>query len=99
VSLTVSGPGGASNLTQLAYITVKPKPVIGKPVLSNGNFILSGTNGPAGQAYRILSSTNVALPLASWTPVVTNVFAADGSYSYTNTPVTGKMSYFLLVSP
>ena len=100
VSLTVSGLGGASNVTQLAYITVKPKTVIGKPVLSNGNLILSGTNGPAGQPYRILSSTNVALPLATgWLPVYTNVFAADGSYSYTNTPLTNKASFFILVSP
>jgi autotransporter-associated beta strand protein len=99
VSLTVSGNGGSSNVTKTAYIVVKPKAVIAKPVLSNGNFILSGTNGPAGQPYRILSSTNVALALVAWTPVFTNAFASDGSYSYTNTPLTGRMGYFILVSP
>ena len=99
VRLIVTGPGGASTNTQTAYITVKPKAVIGKPVLSGGSLILSGVNGPAGQPYRILSSTNVALPLGSWLPVYTNVFALDGSYSYTNTPVTGSASFFILVSP
>jgi hypothetical protein len=46
-----------------------------------------------------LTATNVALPLANWTPVWTNVFAADGSYSYTNTPGANVAGFFLLVSP
>jgi PKD repeat protein len=99
VQLIVTGPGGASTNKQTGYIVVKPKAVIGKPVLSGGSLILSGNNGPAGQPYRILSSTNVALALAGWTPVWTNVFAADGSYAYTNTPVTNKSSFFILISP
>jgi len=99
VQLIVTGPGGASTNKQTGYIVVKPKTVIGKPVLSGGNLILSGVNGPAGQPYRILSSTNVALPLASWTPVLTNVFANDGSYGYTNSAPTNKASFFILVSP
>jgi hypothetical protein len=72
---------------------------IGKPILSGGNLILSGTNGPAGQPYRILSSTNVALNVTNWLPVWTNVFASDGSYSYTNSPLTNKATFFRLVSP
>ena len=40
-----------------------------------------------------------AVPLANWTPVMTNVFAADGSYSYTNTLGTNAVGFFLLVSP
>jgi hypothetical protein len=44
-------------------------------------------------------TTNVSLPLANWTPVMTNVFAADGSYSYTNTLGTNTAGFFLLVSP
>jgi hypothetical protein len=66
--------------------------------LTGGKFVFSGTNGVAGAQYRILETTNVALPQASWTPVWTNVFAADGSYSYTNTPAN-PAAYFLLVSP
>ena len=99
VRLIVSGAGGSSTNTQTAYITVKPKAVIGQPVLSGGSLILSGANGPAGQPYRILSSTNVALNVTNWVPVYTNVFAPDGSYSYTNTPLTNVQSFFRLVSP
>jgi autotransporter-associated beta strand protein len=99
VQLIVAGAGGSSTNAQVNYIVVKAKPVLGKPVVSGGNFILSGTNGPAGQVYRILSSTNVALPVINWTPVFTNVFAPDGSYTYTNSPLTSKATFFKLVSP
>jgi len=68
-------------------------------VLSGGNLVLSGVNGPAGQQYRILSTTNVALPLVNWTPVYTNTFNADGSYGYTNSTPGSKVDFLLLVSP
>jgi autotransporter-associated beta strand protein len=99
VQLIVTGAGGSSTNTQVNYIVVKPKPMLGKPVLSGGNFEFTGTNGPAGMQYRILASTNVALPLASWTPVLTNTFGSDGSYGYTNAAPTNKANFFLLVSP
>jgi autotransporter-associated beta strand protein len=99
VALTVNGPGGASTSTKTGYVVASSKPVINSAKLSGGNFILSGANGPAGVQYRILTSTNVALALTNWTPVWTNAFAADGSYNYTNSPVTDKARFFLLVSP
>ena len=99
VSLTVNGAGGTSTSTKANYVVVKPKAALGGVTLAGGKLVFSGTNGPAGQQYRILTTTNVALPLAGWTPVWTNVFAADGSYSYTNTPGAGASSFFLLVSP
>jgi autotransporter-associated beta strand protein len=49
--------------------------------ISGGNFVLQGSGGLAGAAYRLLSSTNVALPLASWTRVSTNIFSATGTYT------------------
>ena len=66
---------------------------------ADGKLVFSGTNGPAGEQYRILTTQDVSLPLANWTPVWTNVFAADGSYNYTNTPGTDPATFFLLVSP
>ena len=99
VSLTVSGSGGSSTNTQAGYIVVMPVPAFGSPVLSGGNLILSGTGGSAGVQYRILTATNVALPLASWIPVATNTFAPDGSYSYTSSPLTNVSSFFRLVTP
>jgi hypothetical protein len=48
VSLTVAGPGGA-NTAPGQPVTVKARVALGKPVLSGGQLILGGTNGPAGQ--------------------------------------------------
>jgi len=99
VSLTVRGPAGSSTTTRTSYIVASPSPTIGNSQMSNGQFILSGSNGPAGVQYRILGTTNLALPLASWTPLFTNVFATDGSYSYTNSSSANSASFFQLVSP
>ncbi len=99
VNLKVIGPTGSNTNTQVGYIVVNPAPTFGNPVLSGGNLVLSGVNGLANVQYRILSTTNLTLPLASWMPVWTNVFATDGSYSYTNSPLTGGASFFILVSP
>jgi PKD repeat protein len=99
VALTVSGPGGTNTSTQTSYITVKPQAVLGKPMIQSGNFIFSGTNGPAGVQYSILSSTNVATALASWTPLVTNTFNNDGTYSFTYASPTNKARFFRLKSP
>jgi PKD repeat protein len=99
VSLIVTGAGGASTNMRTSYIVASPNPTIGSAQISNGKFILSGSNGPAGVQYRILGSTNLDLPLASWTPLFTNLFAADGSYSYTNSSATNAASFFQLVSP
>jgi PKD repeat protein len=99
VSLTVSGTGAPSTATSNNYVVVKPVPVVGKPWLSGTNFIFNGTNGVPGAQYRIVTSTNVAQALAGWTPVATNVFAADGSYNYTNSPATNTARFFRLVSP
>jgi len=100
VSLIVSGSGGSSTNTQVGYIVVNPVvvPTIGNPVLSGGSLILSGT-GLAGTQYRILSTTDLTLPLASWTPVWTNVFAPDGTYSYTNSSLSNTAGFFRLVTP
>jgi PKD repeat protein len=99
VQLIVTGAGGSSTNTPSFFVTVKPKPVLGKPVLSGGNFIFNGTNGAAGAQYRILTTTNIALSLSNWTPVLTNTVGGDGSYGYTNSSPTNKASFFLLVSP
>ena len=100
VSLIVSGAGGSSTNMLANYVVVKPKAAIGGVMLTaDGNLEFSGTNGPAGTQYRILTTTDVSLPLGEWTPVWTNVFGADGSYNYTNTLGADPAAFFLLVSP
>ena len=98
VTLTVIGAGGSNTSAQTGYVVASPTPQIGNVKLSGGHLVFSGTNCPTGLQYRILSSTNVALPVASWTPVLTNTFLGDGSFSYTNLG-TNSIGFFRLVSP
>jgi len=99
VTLMVSGPGGSSTNARANFVVVKPKSAVSAYTLFSGNLVFSGTNGPAGAQYRILTATDVSLPLANWTPVWTNVFAPDGSYNYTNSTGANPAGFFLLVSP
>jgi len=97
VQLVVTGAGGSSTNTLTGYIVVRPAPVIGSTVLSGNSLILAGANGVPFATYRILVSTNLAA--GSWLPVWTNAFGADGSYTYTNSPLTNSASFIQLVSP
>ena len=49
--------------------------------ISGGNLTFAGTNGTPNGTFYVLSSTNVALPLSSWTPISTNNFDANGNYN------------------
>lgn len=99
VTLTVIGPGGTDTKTEAAYVTALAVPRIGITVSTGGNLVFSGTNVPAGVQYRILTSTNVAAPLANWAPIATNTFPSNGGFSYTNL-ISGKgNAFFRLVSP
>jgi len=64
----------------VASLTVA-KPVITSIILSGANLVFSGTNGTgsAGGTYYVLSSTNVAAPLSSWTRIFTNTFITGGA--------------------
>ena len=97
VSLTVYGPGGSSADILANYIVTSPVPKINTALVA-GQFTLGGTNCPVGVQYRILTSTNLTLPIASWQPVVTNKFLSNGSFSYTNA-TTNATSFFQLISP
>lgn len=67
---------------------------------SGNNLILTGSGGQQGAQYRLLSTTNVALPIAQWTPVSTNTFDTSGNFS-NGIPVdsTMKGQFFRVVSP
>jgi hypothetical protein len=65
---------------------------------SGNNLVLSGSGGPANQTYRVLSSTNVALPTAQWTPVATNAFDNNGNWSTTVPLNAGINSQFFRVA-
>jgi hypothetical protein len=52
--------------------------------LSGTNLLFHGMGGTAGSNYVVLVSTNLALPLTSWTPLTTNKFDVNGQFRYTN---------------
>jgi len=98
VSLTVTGPGGTNTSSVAKYVVISPAPHFGPSVLNGTSLVLSGTNGPAGVQYRILSTTNLDTAVANWVPVFTNTFTAQGNFGYTNS-TTKAQSFFKLVSP
>jgi len=61
------------------------------------NIVIHGTNNNVpntGFKWVVLTSTNVALPLSSWTPVFTNSFTGGGTFDYTNPIVTTTPKLF-----
>jgi hypothetical protein len=100
------GSGLAWDTTQLNAGTISvvagggvSQPVSGGATVSGGNFIFSGSNGPAGSNYVVLTTTNIATPLTNWTPVLTNSFDSNGNFGVTNTinPAAGRGFYLLQV--
>ena len=59
-------------------------PEIEGVTVSGDGIVFSGTGGVPGGTYYVLTSTNVALPLANWTRATTNLFDGAGAFSVTN---------------
>ncbi len=53
--------------------------------LSGRSLVLNGAGGQSGRTYVVLMATNLTQPFNQWTPVATNVAAADGNFSITAT--------------
>jgi hypothetical protein len=91
---------GAS--VQIVITNSPPLPTNGVTITSTalqaGNIILSGTNGVANGVYYVLSSTNLAAPLATrWTPIATNAFNGSGDFNI-SFPVSNTQQYFKIES-
>jgi len=65
---------------------------------SGGNLVWRGTGGTPNWNYYILSSTNLALPVAQWTVTATNQFDAGGNFNCTNavTGANGSQQFYIL---
>jgi autotransporter-associated beta strand protein len=66
-------------------------------IAKSGSDVVLNFDGPSGQTYQVLTSTNVALPLASWTPVASGSFTGS-PVIYTNTAGEPKR-FFIITSP
>ena len=51
------------------------------------NLVLNGSNGLAGRTYMVVTSTDITAALSQWSPVSTNVLAANGAFTITATNV------------
>ncbi|MEI8043228.1 MAG: immunoglobulin domain-containing protein [Verrucomicrobiota bacterium] len=98
VTVTTSS-GGCSTTSRAATLTVLGLPVLSTYVTppSGGYYTLS-FSGPGGQTYKILYSTNAALPVASWKPMFTNTFSGWDE-TYTDVTATNSQKYYILTSP
>ncbi|MGN6643173.1 MAG: hypothetical protein ACTHKU_09235, partial [Verrucomicrobiota bacterium] len=76
-----------------------PPPQITQVGLGPGNtFAISGT-GPAGQAYRILAATNLAMPINAWAEAGTGIFNG-GVFSFTDDMATNfPQRFYRAVTP
>jgi len=93
---------GATTGTANAAVTIVElmfTPTITGTIARTGNqVIINGAGGLPGATYRILGTTNIALPVAQWTPIFTNQFGAGGGFSYTNVVQLNRRSQFFRVS-
>ena len=102
ILLTPGADGGSAsaqvNLMQVRDITavVPAQPHITGLQLSGTNLVINGIHGTTGQSFIVLTSTNLALPLSQWTPVITNTFTAS-NFSVTNTVnPSARQGFFIL---
>jgi hypothetical protein len=87
-AVAVGGGGIVSGTRALAQISggelylvvrAQPMPFITSAGLSGTTLTITATNGSADGQFVLLQSTNVALPLANWAPVLTNTFDGSGN--------------------
>ncbi|HEX4264253.1 MAG TPA: DUF2341 domain-containing protein [Verrucomicrobiae bacterium] len=93
----------AQNSSLQSYATVNstvPAAITVQFQISGGSLVLSGNGGPANanQTYRVLATTNVALPLAQWVPVTTNAFDNNGNFNSALPLDKGVKSQFFRVA-
>ena len=70
------------------------------PIVSGTNLNLSGVGGESNAVYTLYMTTNLATPLAFWTPIRTNQFDLFGVCSHTNLYDPARpQQFFILRAP
>jgi autotransporter-associated beta strand protein len=93
-----------ANLTVNGTLSVvaasAPAPIISSITIDGGNVILSGTNNVgAGGTYQVLTSTNAAAPIVSWSVLTTGTFDSNGNFSVTNAIGSSGQRFYILQVP
>lgn len=77
---------------------VTPVPHITGISLNGATLTITATNGSNGGQFILLQSTNIALPIAQWTPVLTNNFDGSGNLNLsTNVVNAAKPQTFYIL--
>jgi len=81
---------------RLWVVSTNP-PVINNYNLGDGNFTFSGTGGTPNWNYDVLTTTNLALPVATWSNALSGQFDASGNFnvSLPVNPSTPQQFYLL----
>jgi outer membrane protein assembly factor BamB len=83
----------------VTVVQIEFTPTIIQVVTRTGNqVVINGAGGLAGASYRVLTSTNITLPAAQWTPIITNQCVAGGGFSYTNVIQPSEPARYFRVS-
>jgi fibronectin-binding autotransporter adhesin len=81
------GSGQSWNISQLnvsgtiSVVGNPAPPSIASVVASGGNLLISGGGGVTNGTYQLLTSTNVTLPVASWTVLGNGQFDGNGDFA------------------
>lgn len=81
---------------QVAFTRGIPPTISTTSIIGGKLFIFGGTNGSAGDTYYVLSTTNLALPMANWTRESTNTFSGS-TFSVARTITTNAPQKFYML--
>jgi glucuronoarabinoxylan endo-1,4-beta-xylanase len=92
--------GSITSAAATLTVAPVPHPTFTGAQLSGANLIFTGTGGVATLNFYVLTSTNIALPLANWTRLATNQFNVSGNFGVTNViNATNQNQFYLLQIP
>jgi hypothetical protein len=93
--------GESVNSAQASATPLKlPQPSVVAISIAGGSLVFGGTNGLAGRAYTIWSSTDLSPPPTNWIQVGGGCFDGNGNFNITNIINTGEAArYYLLRQP
>lgn len=81
-----------------AVLTVLTSPSFkGITAAGGGSFILNGVGGTNDGNYVVLTSSNLLMPLGSWTRMATNQFGSQGQFIFTNIVQTNTPQLFFIL--
>jgi autotransporter-associated beta strand protein len=82
----------------LSVVSAVSSPQIASVAINGANLTLQATNGPPGVTGSILSSTDLSLPIASWTALTAADFDVSGKLAVTCAVDPGTPKKFYLIS-